>query len=313
MARSSPLGVLLMAYGSPSSLDEVEDYFTHIRGGQKPTSAEVADLVERYRAIGGRSPLLERTRRVAQALREQLQRQALPSSVEVGMRHSKPFIGEAVERLVQADCSRIIGIPLAPHYSAISTGAYERAFRQACAAIRPLATPVFVPGWHEQPLFRQAWVNLLRQALDQAPASTASDVGVLFTAHSLPVASVPAGDPYPQQLRDTAAAIAEGAGVRHWQLAYQSAGLRKVEWLGPSAMETLAQLATHDGRQVILAPIGFVSEHLEILYDLDLELQEAAKRLHVVLRRTAMPDESALFVDALAAIVMAHASSPEVG
>jgi len=285
------VAVLLLAYGGPGSLDDVEPYLQDVRGG-RPTAPElVAEIKERYARIGGRSPILERTEAQAQALGRALG-PAWP--VYVGMRHWHPFIAETVERMVASGQRRVVAIVLAPHYSALSVGAYEKKLLDAARGRLELA---LVRSWADHPKFLEAVAERVRQALQRFPAPGA--VQVLFTAHSLPERILAAGDPYADELQASAAQVARLAGVGEWRFAYQSAGATPEPWLGPEAGAVMTELAA-TRKNFLIVPIGFVSDHVEVLYDVDVAYRGLAERLGVRLERTDSLNDDPLLVAALA-------------
>jgi len=280
-----------MAYGGPGSLDDVEPYLQDVRGG-RPTAPElVAEIKGRYARIGGRSPILERTEAQAQALGRALG-PAWP--VYVGMRHWHPFIAETVERMVACGQRRVVAIVLAPHYSALSVGAYEKKLLDAARGRLELA---LVRSWGDHPKFLEAVAERVRQALQRFPAPGA--VQVLFTAHSLPERILAAGDPYADELQASAAQVARLAGVGEWRFAYQSAGATPEPWLGPEAGAVMTELAA-TRKNFLIVPIGFVSDHVEVLYDVDVAYRGLAERLGVRLERTDSLNDDPLLVAALA-------------
>ncbi|WP_376791045.1 ferrochelatase [Thermoflexus sp.] len=300
MAR---IGVLLMAYGTPRSLEDVEAYYTHIRGGRPPSPERVAELQERYRRIGGRSPLFEITLRQAQALEARLARLALGHSfrIRVGMKHSPPFIDEAVAGLLEEGIERLVAIALAPHYSRMSVGAYHAAVREALAR-RSAALPVAeIRGWGSHPLFVIAVAERLKEALEDLPRQ---ETMVIFTAHSLPARLREEGDPYETELLDSARRVARVLGLDHWRFAYQSASATGEPWLGPDLLEVLEAIARQgEARHVVVCPIGFLADHLEILYDLDVEAREAAEGWGLSFRRTRSLNDDPLLIETLMALV----------
>ena len=294
--------VLLMAYGSPGSLDEVAPYYRDILGGREPTEEQVAELTERYRRVGGRTPLLETTRGVAEALQRRLGEAAESRfRVYVGMKHWHPFIAETVQRIAAEGASRLIAVPMAPHYSKMSTDGYRSRVEQAMQSLSASKRLRFVESWHENPRFSKVGGGEVRQALEGFP--TGDDVEVVFTAHSLPRSILRWNDPYPRELNQSSEAVAREAGVASWRFAYQSASQTGRPWLGPDILESLAMLAGEGQTQVLVVPIGFVSDNLEILFDIDVEAQELAEELGMRLRRTEMLNVSPGFVEALADIV----------
>jgi len=285
------VAVLLLAYGGPGSLDDVEPYLQDVRGG-RPTAPElVAEIKGRYARIGGRSPILERTEAQAQALGRALG-PAWP--VYVGMRHWHPFIAETVERMVACGQRRVVAIVLAPHYSALSVGVYEKKLLDAARGRLELA---LVRSWGDHPKFLEAVAERVRQALQRFPAPGA--VQVLFTAHSLPERILAAGDPYADELQASAAQVARLAGVGEWRFAYQSAGATPEPWLGPEAGAVMTELAA-TRKNFLIVPIGFVSDHVEVLYDVDVAYRGLAERLGVRLERTDSLNDDPLLVAALA-------------
>lgn len=302
-------GVLLMAYGSPETLDDVEEYFTHIRGGRKPSPEAVEELKERYRCIGGRSPLMEITQAQARALEQVLN--ADPDGtyrVYVGMKHWQPFIHETIERMAADGIERAAAIALAPHYSRMSVGAYIEAAQEALKA-HPLNVR-FVESWHLQPTFIEAWTSRVRDALEKFGPEERDEVVVVFTAHSLPERILQWDDPYPRQLRETCEAVAGRVGLPNsrWKFAYQSASHTNEPWLGPDVLDVLDELAHQGAKSVLVCPIGFVADHLEVLYDIDVECREQAEELGLHLERTESLNDDPLFVRALAEIVKEYES-----
>jgi ferrochelatase len=273
-----------MAYGSPTDEAGIEPYFTHIRGGRPPSREALEDLVARYRAIGG-SPLTEITRAQAAALSR-----ATGMPAFAGMKHAPPFIADAVDQARDAGVARLIGLPLAPHYARMSLGGYESALRQAWDG-----ELLFVPGFHDHPAFIAAVRALVTEALASAPADR-----IFFTAHSLPARITAEGDPYLDQLLESCRLVAAGMPWPDWEFAFQSASRTGEPWLGPDLLDAIEESGARD---VLVCPIGFVADHLEILYDLDVEAQEFARRKGVRLRRTRSFNVRPDFIAALASIV----------
>jgi ferrochelatase len=268
-------GLVVMAYGTPASPDDVEAYYTHIRRGRPPTPEQLRDLVDRYAAIGGVSPLARRTRDQAAAIAAALAAEE-PGAwrVELGNKHAPPFLEDAVAAVVAGDPrpDRVVGLVLAPHYSRASVGEYHE--RAGAAAAERGVPYVRVDSWHDLPAWVDAQARRVREALAGLPAASR----VLFTAHSLPE-RVLAGDPYVDQLRDSAAAIAARAGLAadRWALAWQSAGRTPEPWRGPDVLDVLRDLGATPGVEgVLVCPQGFVSDHLEVLHDLDIEFGRTA-------------------------------------
>lgn len=284
--------VLLLAHGTPESLDEMPEYLTRVRGGRPPSPELVAEMTRNYAAIGGRSPLTDRTLEQARALADAL---GDGTPVAVGMRNARPFIADALRDLAAAGATDVVAIPLAPQYSSLSVEKY----RGAVDAARPEGMDVrFVESWHAQPDLIAAFAEKVRAA-----RALAEPDAVVFTAHSLPIRVIESGDPYARQVEETASAVAAAAGVAAFRLAYQSAGRTPEPWLGPSLEEALAEAASAGARDVLVVPAGFVSDHTEILYDIDVQAAAAARALGLVLRRTQSLNASPAFVRALVALV----------
>lgn len=296
-------GVLLLAYGTPETPDDVLPYFTHIRGGRTPSAEAVEHLKERYRRVGGRTPLFEVTQQTARALEDSLA-SAGRYRVFVAMKHWHPFIGDVIPRITALGIRRVIAIVLAPHYSRISIGAYEKAVADAsCRSKTPLDV-TFVEHWGTHPLFIDLVVEHVRRGLAMfSPPSDGNSVMPLFSAHSLPLRIRQWQDPYEEQLRASCEAVAQQAGLTQWRFAWQSAGHTGEPWLGPDIVEYLHTLHVEGVRRVLSVPIGFLCDHLEVLYDIDLEAQQRAVELGITLRRSAMPNASPKLVATLAAIV----------
>jgi protoporphyrin/coproporphyrin ferrochelatase len=287
-------GLVVMAYGTPSSLDEVEGYYTHIRRGRAPSAEQLAELVGRYSAIGGVSPLAARTRDQAAAIGAAL---GTGWAVELGTKHAAPFIEDAVDALARRDVERVVGVVLAPHYSRGSVGEYHsRAGEAASSSGLPYAG---IDSWHDSAAWLDAQAARVRSALAGLPAATE----VLFTAHSLPE-RVLEGDPYADELAASARAIASRAGLddRRWRLAWQSAGRTPEPWRGPDVAEVIrsqtADSSSGSVAGVLVCPQGFTSDHLEILYDLDIDARRVAEEAGLAFARTAsINDDPAVMAD----------------
>ena len=263
--RPASVGVLLMAYGTPETPEQVEPYFTHIRGGRKPSPEAVEHLSERYVRVGGRTPLLDITRQVTGRLQERL---------NAGSGNYRVY-AEARERLG-----------------------------------RPFEV-TFVESWHDNPRFLDMMARLVREGLAQFAPDARDQVVAVFSAHSLPARIREWDDPYERELLASSAAVAERVGLRDWRFAFQSESATGEPWLGPDILDTLERLAGEGKRQVLQVPIGFVSDHLEILYDIDVEAREKAAELGMTFHRTRLPNVREDFIETLASIVSAHA--PAVG
>jgi ferrochelatase len=281
-------GVVLMAYGSPSRPEDVPAYYADIRGG-RPVSREMVEaLTERYRRIGGSSPLNEITERQRAALEQEL---GIP--VYVGMRHWHPRIREAVNQAVADGVRRITGIVLAPHFSRMSVGEYHRQLEEACAGRVEL---VFIAAYGTY----EPFVDLVADRIGR------TDAHVVFTAHSLPARILEQHDPYQRQLLESSQLVAERAGLESWSFAFQSASPTGEPWLGPDILEELERLHAQGVRRVLVAPIGFVADHLEILWDLDIEAREKAAQLGVELDRIESLNDDPAFIHVLAGLATAR-------
>ena len=277
--------VVLMAYGSPETADDIRPYLEDIREGRPVSARAVAELTERYRRIGGRSPLVEITERQRAALEAELE---LP--VFVGMKHWRPRIAEAAERALAVGADTIVGLVLAPHYSALSIGGYRDRLEGALSGRADL---LVVESWHDHGPFLDVLADRVR----------GTDAHVFFTAHSLPARIRASGDPYEDQLLETARLVAERAGLRDWSFAFQSASETGEPWLGPDILDELESLAGRGVRKVLVCPVGFVSDHLEILWDLDVEAREKAAALELGLARIPSLNDDPAFIAALAGLV----------
>jgi protoporphyrin/coproporphyrin ferrochelatase len=274
--------VILMAYGSPEGVEGVRPYLEDIREGRAVSDEAVAELTERYRRIGGRSPLDEITERQRAALERELD---LP--VHVGMKHSRPRIAEAVEAAEAGGADLLVGVVLAPHYSVLSIDGYRDRLEAALSSSTELR---FVASWHDHEPYLDVLADRVR----------GTDAHVIFTAHSLPERILAMGDPYRDQLLETSRLVAERAGTESWSFAFQSASATGEPWLGPDILEELNDLHARGVRRVLVAPVGFVSDHLEILWDLDVEARERAAELGLVLDRIESLNDDPAFIHALA-------------
>jgi ferrochelatase len=287
--------VVLMAYGSPDRLDDVPAYYADIRGGRPIKPEHLEDLVARYRRLGieDSNPLNEITEATRAALEAEL---GIP--VFTGMRHWRPRIKEGAERALDGGADTIVGLVLAPHYSSMSI---ERYRAQLVDAVGDRAEIRFVESWGAEPGF----VALLAERL--VPNRHKH---VVFTAHSLPARILEEGDPYQEQLLETARLVAEQAGVADWSFSYQSESPTGEPWLGPDILDHLADLAARGVRDVLVCPVGFVADHLEIRWDIDVEAQERSAELGIALDRIELPNADPAFVGVLATLVRRAAALP---
>lgn len=303
------IGVLLMAYGTPRSLDEVEAYFTHIRRGRKPSDEEVEELKERYELIGGVSPLTEITESQAKGLEDILNRKAPERfRVSLAMKHSPPFIPEVVDQMIQDGIREMVALVLAPHESKMIIDDYMRYARDILMAHPEIKVHV-IRTWHLNDKYLSALRKRIQRELAAFPQPGTEHTMVLFTAHSLPEKIVDTKDPYPTRLEENARALAEQLALPHWRRAYQSAGKTPFPWLGPDILEVLEELKAEGHAQVLVVPIGFVADHLEVFYDIDHEAQEKAQELGITLRRTESLNVDPEFLEGLADEVLHAAPS----
>jgi ferrochelatase len=311
ISRPEPIGILLMALGGPDSLESVEPFLKDIRGG-RPTPPElVHEITERYRATGGKSPVLAIMTDLVARLEERLNAAGPPCfRVYVGFRHWHPYIRETYQEIVKDGVRRLIGVCMAPQNSQLSVGAYVKKVEEAQAESgRPIRF-TYVPSWNTHPSLIQAIVVNIREALGKFPADARDRVAIIFTAHSLPERILKDGDSYPGQVRETVEAVRSALGplppTATWRFAYQSQGRTGDKWLGPTVEETLDELHGSGCRHVLMAPIGFVSDHLEVLYDIDIEFKKRASAKGMQLERMAMLNATAPLVETVRDIVTAH-------
>jgi protoporphyrin/coproporphyrin ferrochelatase len=295
--------VLLLAYGTPTTLDDVEAYFTHIRHGRKPSPESVANLRERYTRVGGATPLLKLTEDVRRALQGRLSSNGQATPVYMGMKHWHPYIAETMRKMHDDGVKEFTAVVLAPHYSRMSIGQYRETVEETQKQLGDAFRVRFVEHWYERPAFVQFMAGLVRQALTKFPESERDGVTVVFTAHSLPERIRTWKDPYEAQLQESAELVAKAAGLPGFRRAWQSAGGTGEPWIGPDILDFLDTLHAEDVKNVLQVPIGFVSDHLEVLFDIDIEAKEKAKALGMHLERTELPNAKPGFIEVLAGIV----------
>ena len=306
--------ILLMAYGSPNRLEDVEPYFTDIRGGRTPSREAVEELTSRYARVGVPTPLLA----VSMDLGRQLERllnldppDDAIYTVHLGMKHWTPRITTAIDEIVDSGADRLIAIVLAPHFSKISTGGYRRQVEAALAVPRERSIPVsldFVESWHELDGYITAVAENVRMV--RSEFRNPDEVVAVFTAHSLPARILNEGDPYQDQLLRTSERVADRAGIEQWRFSYQSQSRTGEPWLGPDLVETVEELAAQGHRAVLVASVGFIADHLEIFYDIDIEAKERADALGIELRRTPMLNADPRLAQALHALVAQRSPHP---
>jgi protoporphyrin/coproporphyrin ferrochelatase len=306
----APIGVLVMAYGGPASLEEIPGYLADIRHGRPTPRAVLDEITESYRAIGGHSPLLEVTRRQVDALAEEL---ADGYRCYLGMRHWAPWIEEVVGEMVEDGASRAVSLVLAPHFSALSVARYQQKVADGLELYRGRIRFEHVPSYHDAPGLVDAFASRVQEGLSRWPEAERERVHVVFSAHSLPQRVLESGDPYGEQCLETAQLVATRAGLPddRWSWAYQSAGRTSEPWAGPDLGDHLRALAAQGVRDVVVVPVGFVSDHVELLFDVDRKAAAVAAELGMRLERPPALNDDPTFIAALAELVRNRASATE--
>ena len=302
-----PIGVLVMAYGGPDSLDEVPGYLADIRAGRPTPNEVVEEITENYLAIGGRSPLLDVSRRQVDALSDRL---GDSYRCYLGMRHWSPWIEEGVGEMVDDGVTHAVSLVLAPHFSAMSVARYQQKVADGLDLYRGRVEFEHVPSYHDVPGLIEAFAGRVAEGLARWPADQRGRVNVVFSAHSLPERVLAEGDPYDAQCRETARLVAERSGLpdERWTWSYQSAGRTSEPWLGPELGEHLEQLAMLGVADVVVVPVGFVSDHVELLFDVDVRARGVAQGLGMRLERPPALNDDPVFIEALADLVRARAA-----
>jgi protoporphyrin/coproporphyrin ferrochelatase len=305
MTRAEPIGVLVMAYGGPASLDEIPGYLADIRHGRPTPRAVLDEITENYRAIGGRSPLLEVSRRQVDALAEEL---GDDFRCYLGMRHWSPWIEDVVGEMVSDGIERAVSLVLAPHFSALSVARYQQKVADGLELYHGRIDVEHVPSYHDMPGLVEAFAARVEDGLSRWPEADRGRVQVVFSAHSLPERVLASGDPYGEQCLETARLVAARAGLDDdsWSWAYQSAGRTPEPWAGPDLGEHLEELAAQGVRDVVSVPVGFVSDHVEILFDIDHKAAAVAAGLGMRLERPPSLNDDPLFIATLAEVVRAR-------
>ena len=305
MTPAEPIGVLVMAYGGPASLDEIPGYLADIRHGRPTPRAVVDEITENYRAIGGRSPLLEVSRRQVDALAEEL---GDDFRCYLGMRHWSPWIEDVVGEMVSDGIERAVSLVLAPHFSALSVARYQQKVADGLELYHGRIDVEHVPSYHDMPGLVEAFAARVEDGLSRWPEADRGRVQVVFSAHSLPERVLASGDPYGEQCLETARLVAARAGLDDdsWSWAYQSAGRTPEPWAGPDLGEHLEELAAQGVRDVVSVPVGFVSDHVEVLFDIDHKAAAVAAGLGMRLERPPSLNDDPLFIATLAEVVRAR-------
>ncbi|KKB36794.1 ferrochelatase [Bacillus thermotolerans] len=302
------MGLLVMAYGTPYKEEDIERYYTHIRHGRKPTPEMLEDLRSRYEAIGGISPLAAITKEQGQKLEEHLN--SIQDEVEfklyIGLKHIEPFIEDAVQQMKEDGIEEAVSLVLAPHFSTFSVRSYnERAKKEAERIGGPSITSI--ESWYKEPKFIRYWADKLKETMAAMPDEERDHFVLIVSAHSLPEKILAMGDPYPDQLKETAALIAEEAGIANVEVGWQSAGNTPDPWIGPDVQDLTRDLYEEKGyKAFVYVPAGFIADHLEVLYDNDYECKVVTDELGVSYYRPDMPNARPEFIEALGDVVMKH-------
>ncbi len=304
------LGLLVMAYGTPTKEEDIEPYYTHIRHGRKPAPEELQDLKDRYKAIGGVSPLAKITEEQTKALEAKVNelQDEYEFKAYIGLKHISPFIEDAVQQMAEDGIKEAVSIVLAPHYSTFSIKSYnERARKEAEKHGIQITS---VESWYKEPGFIQFWAEGIRKIYDAMSEEERSKAVLIVSAHSLPEKILQHGDPYADQLQETADLIAEKAGIVNYEVGWQSEGNTPDPWLGPDVQDLTKDLYKEKGyRSFVYAPVGFVADHLEVLYDNDYECKVVCDELGVPYHRPEMPNTNPQFIQTLAEVVLRKVKS----
>jgi ferrochelatase len=295
---SNRWGVLLLAHGAPDRLEDIPEFLLNVRGGRPLPDPLVKEIAHRYSLIGGGSPLLRLTTLQAEALAA-----LIAHPVYVGMRNWKPFIPDAVKRLNDEGVERVIALCLAPQNSRTSIGLYRKYLVDAVAAVHPGLAVDFIESWHDHPELIEAFRERGAEALERAEREIGGPMPVVFTAHSVPERTIAEGDPYQQQVLETAALVANAMGLAQYRVAFQSQGMTSEKWIGPTVESEIDALAQAGVKDVLLIPVGFVCDHVEILYDIDVLFRDYGKAKGVSVRRSESLNDSRRFATALASLV----------
>lgn len=304
-------GVLLLAHGAPDRLEDIPEFLLNVRGGRPLPEPAVKEIIHRYSLIGGGSPLLKLTTLQAAGLAEALNQSAVADgrqtiSVYVGMRNWKPYIADAIGQAADDGVGRLVALCLAPQNSRTSVGLYRKYLAEAVAKISPQLQVDFIESWHDHPDLIAAFAKQISEAIKQVEGEAGGTVPVIFTAHSVPEKTVADGDPYERQVKETATLVADAMSLKDFRIAFQSQGMTADAWIGPTVESQIDELAAAGHHHVLIAPIGFVCDHIEILYDIDVVFREYGKNRSVAVHRSQSLNDSPLFIRALAAVVSAR-------
>ena len=302
------MGLLVMAYGTPYKEEDLERYYTHIRHGRPPSPEALTDLRDRYRAIGGISPLAKITDDQATALRDRLN--AVQDEIEfklyIGLKHIEPFVEDAVEQMHKDGITEAVSIVLAPHFSTFSIKSYNGRAKETAEKLGgPHITSV--ESWYDEPKFIQYWSEKVSETFNSMSEEQRAKACLIVSAHSLPEKIIANGDPYPNQLKETADLIAQSAGVETYEVGWQSAGQTPEPWIGPDVQDLTRELHEQKGYSTfVYTPVGFVADHLEVLFDNDYECKVVTDEIGATYYRPEMPNTQPLFIDAMSDVVLKH-------
>ncbi|TQR06326.1 ferrochelatase [Psychrobacillus soli] len=300
------MGLLVMAYGTPYEEADIERYYTHIRHGRKPSEEQLADLTGRYKAIGGISPLAKITENQAQGLCDRLNevQDKIEFKMYIGLKHIEPYLEDAVAQMHKDGITEAVSIVLAPHFSTFSIKSYNGRIQEEAEKLGNL-TITSVESWYDEPKFIQYWNEKVSEAFAAMSEEQREKACLIVSAHSLPEKILAMGDPYADQLNETADLVAKAAGVKNYAVGWQSAGQTPEPWIGPDVQDLTRQLHEEKGYTTfVYTPVGFVAEHLEVLYDNDYECKVVCDDIGATYVRPAMPNDQPLFIDAMADVVL---------
>ncbi len=300
------MGLLVMAYGTPYKEEDIERYYTHIRRGRKPSPEALEDLQNRYEAIGGISPLAKITQQQMESLEKRLNevQDEIEFKAYLGLKHIEPFVEDAVEAMHKDGIKEAVSIVLAPHFSTFSVKSYNGRAKETA---EKLGGPIIhsVESWYSEPKFIQYWATRVKQTFDLIDEKKRQKAVLIVSAHSLPEKIIAAGDPYPNQLQETADLIAQAAGIEHYEIGWQSAGNTPEPWIGPDVQDLTRELHEEKGyTSFVYTPVGFIADHLEVLYDNDYECKVVTDEIGADYYRPEMPNAQPEFIDGLATVVL---------
>jgi len=302
------MGLLVMAYGTPYKEEDLERYYTHIRHGRPPSEEALTDLRDRYNAIGGISPLAKITNDQATALQNRLNdvQDEIEFKLYIGLKHIEPFVEDAVEQMHNDGITEAISIVLAPHFSTFSIKSYNGRAKETAEKIGG-PNIISVESWYDEPKFIQYWTEKVSETFNTMSEEERAKACLIVSAHSLPEKIIANGDPYPNQLKETADLIAQAAGVENYEVGWQSAGQTPEPWIGPDVQDLTRDLHKQKGyTSFVYTPVGFVTDHLEVLFDNDYECKVVTDEIGAKYYRPAMPNTQPLFIDAMSDVVMKH-------